>query len=37
LRASDQARARILGCTDAAQLDAWIRKAISITSADELF
>ncbi len=37
LRVSDEARARILACTDAAQLDAWVRKAITITSVDELF
>jgi hypothetical protein len=37
LRASDEARARILACTDVAQLDAWIRKAVSVTSADEFF
>ena len=37
LRASDEARVRILACTDSAQLEAWIRKAVSITSVDELF
>jgi len=37
LRASDEARARILACTDSAQLEAWIRKAVAITSVDELF
>ena len=37
LRASDEARARILACTDVAQLDAWIRKAISVSSVNELF
>ena len=37
LRASDEARVRILACTDSAQLEAWIRKAVAITSVDELF
>ena len=37
LRASDEARARILACADATQLDAWLRKAVSIASVDELF
>jgi hypothetical protein len=37
LRVSDEARARILACTDVAQLDAWIRKAATATSIDELF
>jgi len=34
---SDEARGRILACTDAAQLDAWVRKAVAVASADELF
>jgi hypothetical protein len=37
LPASAETRARILACTDDAQLDAWIRKAVGITSVDELF
>jgi hypothetical protein len=37
VRASDEARARILACTDAAQLAAWVRKAGTVASADELF
>jgi hypothetical protein len=37
LRVSDEARARILACTEAAQLDAWVRKAVSVGSIDELF
>jgi hypothetical protein len=37
LRTSDEARARILACTDATQLEAWIRKAATATSIDELF
>jgi hypothetical protein len=37
LRASDEARARILACSDGAQLDAWIRKAVSVATVDELF
>jgi hypothetical protein len=34
---SDVARARILACTDPAQLAGWVRKAITVTSVDELF
>jgi hypothetical protein len=37
LRVSDEARARILACTDAAQLATWVRKAVSVSSVDELF
>jgi hypothetical protein len=37
VRVSDEARARILACTDAAQLAGWVRKAITVTSVDELF
>ncbi len=37
LRASEEARARILACADATQLDAWIRKAVSIAAVEELF
>jgi hypothetical protein len=37
LSVTQDARARILECTDTAQLDAWIRKAVSINSVDELF
>jgi hypothetical protein len=37
LPASSETRARILACTDDGQLDAWIRKAVGITSVDELF
>jgi hypothetical protein len=37
LRTSDEARARILACTDVAQLDTWIRKAVTVGSVDELF
>jgi hypothetical protein len=37
LRVSDEVRARILACTDVAQLDAWVRKAVAVTSVDELF
>jgi len=32
-----EVRARILACTDPAQLEAWVRKSVSIASADELF
>jgi hypothetical protein len=37
LRASEDARARILACADTTQLDVWIRKAISVRAVDELF
>lgn len=37
LAVSDEARARILACADALQLAAWIRKAVTVTSVDELF
>ncbi|MPY97020.1 MAG: hypothetical protein GEU97_03345 [Actinophytocola sp.] len=34
---TDDAKARITACTDLAQLDAWITRAVAIDSADELF
>ena len=34
---SDVPRARILACTDTAQLSTWLRKAVTATSVDELF
>jgi hypothetical protein len=37
LRVSDEVHARVLACTDVAQLDAWVRKAVTINSVDELF
>ncbi len=37
LAVSDDARARILACTDAAQLAAWVRKAVTAASVEELF
>ena len=37
LRVSDEVRARVLGCTDLAKLDAWVRQAVTVTSVDELF
>jgi hypothetical protein len=37
LPVSDEARARILACTDAAQLAAWVRSAVTVASVDELF
>ncbi|WP_394823224.1 hypothetical protein [Pendulispora albinea] len=33
----DETRARILTCKDISTLDRWIRKAVAVTSADELF
>jgi hypothetical protein len=37
LRVSDEARARILACTDATQLAAWVRHAVTVPSVDALF
>jgi hypothetical protein len=37
LHVSDEVRARVLACTDVAQLDAWVRKAVTVTSVEELF
>jgi hypothetical protein len=37
LRVSDGARDRILGCSDPVRLDAWVRKAVTVHSVDELF
>jgi hypothetical protein len=34
---SDEARARIAGCSDIEQLDAWIRRAATAESVDDLF
>jgi hypothetical protein len=36
MRISKKARARILACTDIEQIDAWLRKAASVASVDEL-
>lgn len=37
VRVSKKARARILSCVDIKQLNAWIGKATSVASVDELF
>jgi predicted transposase YdaD len=37
LAISDAARARILGCTDLATLDRWVRRAVTVGAVDELF
>jgi hypothetical protein len=37
LRVSDEARARILACTDGAQLNTWLRKAATATTVDQVF
>jgi Arc/MetJ-type ribon-helix-helix transcriptional regulator len=37
MRISKKARTRILACTDIEQIDAWLRKAASVASVDELF
>jgi hypothetical protein len=34
---SDEARERITACTDLDELDAWVRRAVTVTSVDELF
>ncbi|MFB9728096.1 Rpn family recombination-promoting nuclease/putative transposase [Haloechinothrix salitolerans] len=34
---SEAARARITQCTDLAQLETWVRQAVTVTSADDLF
>jgi len=34
---TDEEKKRILGCTDLAVVDRWVRKAATVTSADELF
>jgi hypothetical protein len=33
----DEARERITGCTDLAQLEAWVRRAVAATSVEDLF
>jgi len=37
LRVSNEARTRILACTDDKQLDVWIRASVAVASVDELF
>jgi hypothetical protein len=37
IEVSDVARAHITGCADLEQLDAWVRRAVSVASADDLF
>jgi hypothetical protein len=37
LAISAEQRAQVLACADVAILDRWIRKAATVTSADELF
>jgi hypothetical protein len=34
---SDAVRARVTACTDLDQLDAWVRRAVTVASADDLF
>jgi hypothetical protein len=34
---SEKARARIVDCTDLAQMDTWIRRAATVVTADALF
>jgi hypothetical protein len=34
---TDDQRRRVLGCEDLAMLDRWIRRALTVTAADELF
>jgi hypothetical protein len=37
MRISQKACTRMLACTDIEQIDAWLRKAASVASVDELF
>ncbi|GAB3147012.1 hypothetical protein [Microbispora hainanensis] len=37
LEISDEARERIRGCEDLSQLGIWVRRAATVTSADDLF
>ena len=37
LTLSDEARARVAACLDTAQLEQWVRRAVTIASVDELF
>jgi hypothetical protein len=37
LTVSGEARARITSCTDLAQVEEWIRRAVTATSLDDLF
>jgi hypothetical protein len=37
IEVSDEARARITECTDLEQVDAWLHRAFTVTSVDELF
>jgi hypothetical protein len=34
---SEDARSRITSCDDAHQLDAWLRRAVTVESVDDLF
>ena len=34
---TDEARARVTGCTDLDQLDVWVRRAVTANAVDELF
>jgi hypothetical protein len=34
---SDDARARITGCTDLDQLKVWVRRAVTVSTVDDLF
>jgi hypothetical protein len=37
LRVAEQARERILSCTELEQLQRWLRKSVSVRSVEELF
>jgi hypothetical protein len=37
IEVTEEQRQRITGCGDPEQLEAWIRRAVTVTSADELF
>ncbi|GAA3232992.1 hypothetical protein [Actinocorallia longicatena] len=34
---SDEARSRIMGCSDTEQLKVWLHRALRVTTTDELF
>ncbi|MEU9887825.1 hypothetical protein [Sphaerisporangium sp. NPDC051011] len=37
LSVSEEACSRILGCTDAAQLDTWLQRALTVASVEDVF
>jgi hypothetical protein len=37
IEVSDQVRERITSCTDTAQLELWLRRVVTVETADQLF